>query len=53
MPSSAIKFRLFRRPAASSALQAYDVLERLDPAPEYLAAKLGSAAGTLQVRNAI
>ena len=32
------------------AAKAFDVLERLDPAPEYLEGKKGGIAGTFQVR---
>lgn len=32
--------------------QAFDVLERLDPAPEYLEGKKGAACGALQVQSA-
>ena len=31
--------------------QAFDVLERLDPAPEYLEGKKGACIGTFQVRQ--
>ncbi len=33
------------------AAKAFDVLERLDPAPEYIEGKKGGIAGTFQVRT--